>query len=188
MKLVVGIDEVGRGCLAGPLLVVAARQVGKLPPGLADSKVLSRQKRASIFLLLMDACQFGEGWVRAAEIDKLGLTHATKLGVRRALQHLKVNTEEEIIIDGNINYAPKMYKNVSLIIDADALIPIVSAASVYAKVKRDNFMRQLHEQYPNYGFETHVGYGTLFHRLALQNYGAVKDLHRMSFRPLRVAS
>src|SRR6185503_10833036 len=98
----IGIDEVGRGCLAGPLLVVAARAVGELPEGLADSKVLTRAKREELYEALIACCQFGEGWVKASEIDRLGLTAATKLGVKRALRQLGATNTDELAIDGNI--------------------------------------------------------------------------------------
>ncbi|MDB5160799.1 MAG: putative Ribonuclease [Candidatus Saccharibacteria bacterium] len=183
---IVGIDEVGRGCLAGPLLVVAARAISELPSGLDDSKVLSRQVREELFILLAEACEFGEGWVKSSEIDGLGLTAATKLGVRRALRNLRVAKDEPIVMDGNYNYAPGIYKNVSVIIAADALVPIVSAASIYAKVRRDEYMRSLAHRYPKYGFETNVGYGTAFHLAAIDSLGIIKNLHRRSFGPLQL--
>src|SRR6266404_9337660 len=116
----IGVDEVGRGCLAGPLLVVVARATGELPD-VADSKTLTRNQREEIFTRLIGVCQFGEGWVKASEIDKFGLTAATKLGVRKALRMLGADAGETLLIDGNINYAPKSYKKVEVIIDGDAL-------------------------------------------------------------------
>lgn len=181
-----GVDEVGRGCLAGPLLVVAARATAGLPEGLADSKVLSRQRREELLVLLVETCRFGEGWVKPSEIDRLGLTAATRLGVRRALAELEVDKNELIVIDGNYNYAPKVYRRVSTVIDADALVPIVSAASIYAKVKRDAYMRSLAARYPDYGFETNVGYGTAFHLAAIGSAGLIRHLHRNSFAPVRL--
>src|SRR3989338_5730926 len=96
----IGIDEVGRGCLAWPLLVVAARQTSGLPQGLADSKLLTRKQRESLFILLQNACKFGEGWVLAAEIDQRGLSGAMRLGAARALRSLGVKHHEKIIVDG----------------------------------------------------------------------------------------
>lgn len=186
MDGVIGIDEVGRGCLAGPLLVVAARALAELPRGLADSKVLSRPVREELAAKLIKVCQFGEGWVKPVEIDQLGLTAATKLGVRRALKQLGVSPAEHLIIDGNYNYAPKSYKHVSVVIDADALVPIVSAASIYAKVMRDGYMRRLAARHPRYGFETNVGYGTALHLAAIEAVGTLKYLHRHSFAPFRL--
>ncbi len=186
-NLMVGVDEVGRGCLAGPLLVVGARQrpeVG-LPLGLADSKILTKNAREHFFDALMIACEFGEGWVKCQEIDRYGLTKAMKLGVSRALKALQVEAGEEIIMDGPINYFPKKFKNVTCLIDADASMPLVSAASIYAKVKRDRYMATLKKRYPAYGFERHVGYGTAFHLSAVEQFGSIKNVHRLSFKPLR---
>jgi ribonuclease HII len=182
----IGIDEVGRGCLAGPLLVVAARQNGNLPAGLNDSKVLSRKQREDLFPVLIKVCSFGEGWVKPVEIDRLGLTAATKLGVRRALKQLGCSPNDQLMIDGNYNYAPKAYKNVSVVIDGDALIPVISAASVYAKVKRDSYMRSLAARHPKYGFESNVGYGTALHLAAIEAAGTIRYLHRHSFAPFRL--
>lgn len=186
MAGVIGIDEVGRGCLAGPLLVVAARATGSLPTGLADSKVLSRAAREAFFDQLKGVCLFGEGWVKAVEIDRFGLTKATRLGVRRALANLAADYHDEIIIDGNYNYAPRVYKRVQTIIDADALVPIVSAASIYAKVKRDAHMRGLAKRHPVYGFASNVGYGTADHLAAIEDAGTIRYLHRLSFAPFKL--
>jgi ribonuclease HII len=184
---IIGIDEVGRGCLAGPLLVVAARAHKQLPEGLADSKVLTRQVREDLYEKLILTCDFGEGWVKPSEIDKLGLTAATKLGVKRALRGLGCSYSDQIIIDGNYNYAPRSYNKVETVIDADALIPIVSAASIYAKVKRDGFMRALAARHPHYGFESNVGYGTAAHLAAIKSTGTVAYLHRLSFAPFKLS-
>lgn len=165
-------------------MVVAARQVGKLPAGLADSKVLSKKRREFLFYDIQIACELGEGWVRVAEINKLGLSKAMYLGVRRALIALDANPDEEIIMDGNINYCPKKYRNATCLIDADATQPIVSAASIYAKVLRDKYMTDISAKFPYYQFDRHVGYGTKLHKEMLALYGAC-ELHRLSFKPLR---
>lgn len=180
----IGIDEVGRGCWAGPLLVVAARQTGLLPSGLADSKVLTKKRRQSLYFDIQLNCELGEGWVQPTEIDKLGLTGAMKLGVERALLALRPLADEEIIIDGNINYCPPQYRHVQAIVDADADLPLVSAASVYAKVTRDKYMANLGIEYTAYQFGKHVGYGTKLHREMLQHYG-VSDIHRLSYKPVQ---
>jgi ribonuclease HII len=180
----IGVDEVGRGCLAGPLLVVAAKTHKDLPAGLKDSKLLSRKQRAEILNLLSICCNFGEGWVSAAEIDRDGLALALKLGVKRALNKLNAEPAEEIIMDGKINYIPEKYKNAKCLVRADSLIPIVSAASIYAKVARDNYMFMIARRYPRYRFDRHVGYGTAAHIEALKSYGALKSIHRTSFAPV----
>ena len=181
----VGIDEVGRGCLAGPMLVVAARQKTKLPSGVKDSKKLTKGRRESLYELLILSCDFGEGWVSSQQIDNLGLTAATRLGVKKALVALGVSPDEHLIIDGHINYAPKDFKLTEAIIGADDSVEVVSAASIYAKVVRDRYMSSLADKYPNYGFENHVGYGTAFHLEAIKTLGSIDKLHRLSFGPLK---
>ena len=180
----VGVDEVGRGCLAGPLLVVAARAHGSLPEGLRDSKLLSRQQREKILDLLSICCNFGEGWVKCSEIDRLGLSAALRLGGARALRDLGVSPEDEIILDGSFNYLPKIYKSSRAVIKSDDFVPIVSAASIHAKVTRDRYMFELAKKHPGYSFENHVGYGTKAHMLALKELGALKYVHRQSFMPI----
>lgn len=181
----IGVDEVGRGCWAGPLLVVAARQTGELPSGLKDSKLLAKAQRAAIYELLSTKCEFGEGWVSAAEIDRLGLAKALRLGVARSLERLQAQINEEIIMDGAVNYCSKKYENARCLVDGDNLLPIISAASIYAKVTRDKFMAELAKKHPRYGFESHVGYGTKAHRLALKTHGALKYIHRYSYSPIK---
>ncbi len=181
----IGVDEVGRGCLAGPLLVVAARQRGLLPKGIKDSKLLTPTTRERLSEVLVDVCDFGEGWVSAAEIDKAGLANALRLGARRALRHLNATALEEIIMDGKVNYIPKEYTSSSTLVAADNLVPIVSAASIYAKVSRDRFMIKLAKNHVGYGFENHVGYFTIQHKVPLKKLGPLSNVHRMSFRPLK---
>lgn len=180
----IGVDEVGRGCLAGPLLVVAARQISELPQGLKDSKLITRKQRLKILNLLSISCSFGEGWVTCSEIDKLGLSKALTLGGRRALKNIGAAIDEGIILDGKFNYLPAKFKNSVAIIKADNSVPLVSAASIYAKVTRDSYMTKLADSYPEYSFENHVGYGTKAHMLALQTHGALKYVHRQSFSPV----
>lgn len=180
----IGIDEVGRGCWAGPLLVVAARAKTLLPDGLADSKVLSKQQRELLIDPIALTCSLGEGWVQPEEIDALGLTGAMKLGVSRALIALGVGFNEEIILDGNINYCPDEFTNVLTVPKADQLYPIVSAASVHAKVTRDAHMVRAAKFHPFYGFEKHVGYGTAIHSAALKVHG-VSKIHRKSYKPVQ---
>lgn len=184
----IGVDEVGRGCIAGPLVVVAARCSTELPSFVRDSKLLSRVRREQIFTLLESFCDYGEGWVSCPEIDKVGLADALRLGVKRALRNLNVNSSEKIIIDGPINYAPTKYKNVQALIDADDLVPLVSAASIIAKVKRDRYMQALAQEHPGYFFDTNVGYSTPQHLKALKKLGPVELIHCVSFAPLRQGS
>lgn len=184
MSSSIGIDEVGRGCWAGPLLVVAARAVKPLPAGLKDSKQLSKMRRYQIYRLLLGSCEFGEGWVAPGEIDKLGLAQAMRLGTERALTALDPESNAKIIFDGNINFCDPKYFKASAIIGADALFPIVSAASIYAKVTRDKYMSELPERYKIYEFDRHVGYGTKLHHDLLKQFG-ITDLHRRSYAPVK---
>ncbi len=180
----IGIDEVGRGCWAGPLLIVAARGVKPIPEGVKDSKVLSKLRRYQMYRLILETCEFGEGWVAPGEIDRIGLTEAMRLGTERALAALDTKPDEKIIFDGNINYCSPQYFKASAVIDADALFPIVSAASIYAKVTRDKYMSELPERYKVFEFDKHVGYGTKLHSEMLKKYG-VSDIHRRSFAPVK---
>lgn len=180
----IGIDEVGRGCWAGPLLVVAARAKAQLPVGLTDSKQLSKKAREQFLTELVRLCDYGEGWVAPSEIDELGLTTAMRLGVARALAALGAHMHDEIVMDGNYNYCAADFTNVRCIIKADATVPEVSAASIIAKVQRDAYMTEQAAEYPEYGFGAHVGYGTAAHAKALADYG-VTALHRKSFKPVQ---
>lgn len=180
----IGVDEVGRGCWAGPLLVVAAKASSALPTGLKDSKLLSKKQRLELLNKLSNCCKFGEGWVESNEIDQLGLANALKLGVQRALANIGAEPYEEIVMDGTTNYTPVKYKNSKTLVRADTLLPIVSAASIYAKVRRDAYMTILAASHPLYGFEKHVGYGTKQHITALGNYGVIDQVHRQSFAPV----
>lgn len=184
MGALIGVDEVGRGCLAGPLLVVAARVVGELPSGLRDSKLMTKYQRETIYRLLTANCQFGEGWVKAYEIDKHGLANSMRLGTARALKNLGTRIEEQIIIDGKVNYLPNKFINSRSLIKADGTVPIVSAASIYAKVTRDRYMTKLADKHPAYSFDSHVGYGTKTHMLAIRSRGALKYIHRFSYSPI----
>jgi len=178
----VGIDEVGRGCWAGPL--VAGAVVLKSPiVGLADSKLLSRGARERLAAeIYQQAPATGVGWVTAAEIDHLGLTAAVRLAMQRALQQI-TGEYEQIIIDGNFNFLAEN-PLAQAVVKADATIPAVSAASIIAKVARDNYMAAVAADYADYGFDQHVGYGTALHLERLKLHG-VSDLHRRSFKPIQ---
>lgn len=181
VMVTVGIDEVGRGCWAGP--VVAGAVILRTPiAGLKDSKLLSKKRRELLTEQINNqALAVGLGWVEPAEVDELGLTAAVGLAMRRALDKITI-AYDEIIIDGNHNFLKENPKSRSLI-KADATVPSVSAASIVAKVARDNFMIGASERYPDYGFESHVGYGTKLHLERLKLHG-VSDLHRHSYKPI----
>lgn len=182
--MIVGIDEVGRGCMAGPL--VAAAVVLERPiRGLKDSKKLTRAQR-EVFdaKIRAKALAYGVGWVMPDELDAVGLTQAVRLAMERALEAISI-PYERVIIDGNYNFL-KHHEKTETLIKADDLVPAVSAASIIAKVARDNWMIAASETYPGYGFESHVGYCTAAHRAAVEALG-VSDIHRMTFAPVRMA-
>lgn len=182
--MVVGIDEVGRGCMAGPL-VAGAVLLERPIRGLKDSKKLTRIERAAFDIKIRKkAVAFGIGWVMPEELDTVGLTQAVRLAMERALTAIEVKYER-IIIDGNYNFLKHIEKTETLI-KADDIIPAVSAASIIAKVARDNWMVEAAKDYPKYGFESHVGYCTPRHRAAVIEHGTC-DLHRKSFAPVRLA-
>lgn len=178
----VGIDEVGRGCWAGPL-VAAAVILDEPIDGLTDSKRLSAVQRKTIVKeIYIKAKAIGLGWVDARRIDSIGLSAANKEAMEQALSQIVVPTDR-IIIDGNYNFLSHIERT-ETIIGADGTVPCVSAASIVAKVARDAYMVDAAMQYPEYGFEKHVGYGTRFHHEQIKLYG-VCDLHRLSYKPLQ---
>lgn len=181
MDRIAGIDEVGRGCLAGPL-VVAAVVLPRRIRGLKDSKLLTRKQREALVLIIQKhALGIGIGWVPAPDVDRLGLTAATSQAAQAAIDQLACDYDE-IIIDGNYNYLKDNPYSRPLI-KADMTIPAVSAASVVAKVARDNYMIEIAQKFPHYQFDKHVGYGTRLHREMLRLHGAC-ELHRLTWKPL----
>jgi len=184
--MILGIDEVGRGPWAGPLVVGAVVLGGAEIEGLADSKVLTAKRREALApLILEQAAGYGLGWVSPVEIDELGLSESLRLATCRAVEQIKT-PYHEIIIDGTINFLAGTSKEayVTTLKKADSLVPAVSAASIIAKVARDAYMYEQAAVYREYGFESHVGYGTARHIAAIKEHG-VTPLHRLSFGPLR---
>lgn len=181
-----GIDEVGRGPWAGPLVVGAVVLADDASiEGLTDSKKLTAKKRLALDAQIKStATGWGLGWVSAEEIDEVGLSHALRLATIRAVQAISA-PYHQIIIDGTINFLSDTTKGqyVTTLAKADLLIPSVSAASIIAKVARDEYMEQQDLLYPGYGFASHVGYGTARHSAALNELG-VTPLHRKSFAPI----
>jgi len=182
--MIVGIDEVGRGCMAGPLVAGAVLLPGRMR-GLKDSKKLTREQRVLFDAKIRNkALALGLGWVMPEELDEVGLTHAVRLAMERALAAIELEYER-VIIDGNFNFLKHVPKTETLI-KADDLIPAVSAASIIAKVARDNWMIAAAKDFPGYGFESHVGYCTAAHRAAIAELG-ISTIHRKSFSPVRLA-
>jgi len=183
--MILGIDEVGRGPWAGPLVVGAVVLGGTTIEGLTDSKKLTKKRREALDPLIREqAAGYGLGWVHAEEIDELGLSESLRLATRRAVEQIKT-PYHEIIIDGTINFLAETTKGhyVTTMPKADLLVPSVSAASIIAKVARDNYMAEQDVIYEGYKFASHVGYGTAAHVAAIAAHG-VTPLHRLSFAPL----
>lgn len=183
--MILGIDEVGRGPWAGPLVVAAVVLGDTTIDGLTDSKKLTKRKRDELDIIIREqAAGYGLGWVYAEEIDQIGLSAALREATKRAVQQVKV-PYHQIIIDGTVNFLADTTKGqyVTTMKKADLLISAVSAASIIAKVARDNYMTEQAKKYKEYGFESHVGYGTAKHALAIEQNG-VTPLHRLSFAPL----
>ena len=186
--MILGIDEVGRGVWAGPLVVGAVILGGAKIDGLTDSKALTKKRRELLYdEIHKKAAAIGLGWVSANEIDESGLATALRLATRRAVEQVRQAqvSFDEIIIDGTVNFLvnTSLENYVTTIKKADLLIPSVSAASIVAKVARDRFMIEQDQEYPAYKFATHVGYGTALHRAAIELNG-VTPLHRLSIAPL----
>ena len=183
--MIVGIDEVGRGPWAGPLVVGAVVLGSQKIEGLTDSKMLSKRRRESLAeqILASDAA-WGLGWVSAEEIDTIGLSASLTLGAKRALEQITV-PYHEIIIDGTVNFLKETGKGryVTTMKKADLLIGAVSAASIIAKVARDDYMAGMDTLYEGYDFASHAGYGTAKHRAAIDSHGILPE-HRRSFAPI----
>jgi len=181
IDMIVGIDEVGRGAWAGPLVVGAVLLGDVRIDGLTDSKKLTKKQRERLDLeIRQKAAAIGLGWVSAKQLDRIGLSQSLKLASARAIAHI-VKEYDEIIIDGTVAFIED--PRVTLMAKADLLVPSVSAASIVAKVARDNYMKHLDGVFPGYAFISHVGYGTAAHREAIKGQG-VTPLHRLSFAPL----
>ena len=193
-KMVLGIDEVGRGAWAGPLVVGACVLNGAKIKGLTDSKALSKKQREKLSAeISKSSAIIGLGWVSNDELDEIGLSAALKLATRRAVKEVQIKCKKqnikfnEIIIDGTVNFlaGTPLEKYTSTLKKADLLISSVSAAAICAKVARDNFMAELSNkpEFAPFCFENHAGYGTLKHRAALSEFG-VSKIHRKSFKPI----
>lgn len=183
--MILGIDEVGRGPWAGPLVVGAVVLGGAHIEGLTDSKKLTKKRREILYDEIQEkASGIGLGWVTAKEIDEIGLSAALKLATKRAVQEVKAPFHE-VIIDGTINFlaGTPLERYVKTMPKADLLVPSVSAASIVAKVSRDRYMATQDAIYDGYAFGSHAGYGTAVHRSAIELRG-VTPLHRLSFAPL----
>ncbi len=189
MPGVAGVDEAGRGPLAGPVVaaaVVIAPRVSIV--GIRDSKLLSARKRESLAVIIREqAIAWSIGTADPGEIDELNILQAALLAMRRAVIGLAVSPDH-VRIDGSRSpeFGDHCSWTTETVIGGDRICPLIGAASILAKVYRDELMIDLHRTYPAYGFDRHKGYPTADHRAALERYGPCAQ-HRMSFRPVRAA-
>ena len=186
----IGVDEAGRGAWAGPFLAAAVRLIGNWSKaGLDDSKRLTPDHRRSLAGLL-EAGSATIGWaaVGAAQVDAHGLSWAQTEAMRRAVIMLEPEADEEIIVDGSVNYLGDLYTASRAVVKADRRVLSVMAASILAKFKRDCAMVELDRLHPGYGFARHKGYGTLLHRRMIAKLGPLPGVHRFSYRPLAALS
>lgn len=184
--MIVGVDEVGRGSLAGPV-IAAAVVLDEIYPigGLADSKTLTEKQREALAKQIrQQALAFALGRAEVEEIDKLNILQASLLAMQRAVEQLSI-TPHQVLVDGL--HCPQLACHVEAIVKGDTKVPAISAASILAKVVRDQEMCTMDKQYPGYGFAIHKGYPTQMHRQALQQLG-ITPIHRHSFAPVRQLS
>ncbi|HEX7812083.1 MAG TPA: ribonuclease HII [Burkholderiales bacterium] len=181
--LVCGVDEAGRGPLAGPVYAacVILRQEDPID-GLADSKMLTAQRREELAVEIRGrAAAWAIASASVEEIDRINILRASLLAMKRAVEQLGVEPHE-VLVDGL--HCPEVRFPSRAIVDGDSLVAEISAASILAKTARDALMRELHGLYPDYGFDRHKGYSTREHLEALQRFG-VCPIHRRSFAPVR---
>lgn len=190
-KIVFGIDEVGRGPLAGPVVAcaifVSAQYLEDGSGNIKDSKKLTAKQRETIYNALKKNPQvkWGIDKVGEKQIDKINIFQATKLAMQKAVLQLekKIGKKADLLlIDGN--FAIDMERAQQSIIKGDEKVPLISLASIVAKVHRDNLMEKMHQKYPEYGFTNHKGYGTRTHFTAIAKHGPC-SIHRASFYPLK---
>jgi ribonuclease HII len=182
MRHVVGVDEVGRGPLAGPVVAAAViLDPDRIPEGLNDSKKLTAKKRAALNDLIRQHTIFAIGEASVEEIDQINILQASFLAMRRAIEALPL-TPDHALIDGN--RLPKdLPCPATPVVGGDGVSPSIAAASIVAKIRRDYVMQTLAQHYPEYGWEKNAGYPTKSHKEALQNIG-VTPHHRRSFKPV----
>ena len=184
--LVAGVDEAGRGPLAGPVVAAAVILDDERPiQGLADSKVLTARARQRLHdEICARALCVEVAWASPQEIDEVNVLQATLRAMSRAVHSLRLKPAR-VLVDGN--RLPTVAVPAQAIVKGDALVPAISAASIVAKVRRDAWCMEIHQQYPQYGFATHKGYPTAEHLQALRLHGP-SPVHRRSFAPVRLCS
>jgi ribonuclease HII len=181
--LVAGVDEAGRGPLAGPVFAAAVILDPFRPiDGLADSKILSERKRNSLFeIIKTDVLSWSVGVASVEEIDELNILQATLLAMQRAVNGLAIQPEK-VLIDGN--RVPSLLIPAQAIIKGDINVKAISAASILAKVERDRIMVDYHNKYPDFSFHLHKGYGTQQHLAEIEQFG-ILPIHRKTFNPVK---
>jgi len=181
--LICGVDEAGRGCLAGPVVAAAVILKENIDiPGLTDSKLLTPAGRLKIFPdIVANSVGYSVAGVSHSMIDKINILQASLLAMRKAIGKLSVRPES-VHVDGN-QIIPKLEIPQKAVIGGDRFIPQISAASILAKVIRDIYMIEISDQYPEYGFDRNKGYGTHEHLKTLERIGPC-EIHRKSFRPV----
>lgn len=191
MKYIVGVDEAGRGPLAGPvsvgLVILNSKFNKRFFRGIKDSKKLTEKAREEWFqkakkAKLAGLLDFKVALVSEKVIDKQGIVRAINLGMEKCLKDLKVPLNSAIFLDGSLS-ASKKFKNQKTVIRGDEKIPVISLASICAKVTRDRYMVKISKKYPQYGFAVHKGYGTKVHRENIKKLGVI-NLHRKTFLSL----
>ena len=185
VRLICGVDEAGRGPLAGPVCAAAVvfEPGRRAPSGIADSKVLSARERERLAdVIKKKALAWSVAWASVEEIDSLNILQASLLAMRRAVESLSV-LPDEVLLDGT--YCPVLSVSARAIVDGDAKVKVIAAASILAKTARDAEMCRLHQCFPQYGFDEHKGYPTRAHLRALRRHG-VCEVYRRSFRPVRL--
>lgn len=189
-KYVIGVDEVGRGPWAGPVVACACviTKESKIPESVTDSKKLTDKKRQVISKTLVEEVPYALGIVEAQQIDELNILQATFVAMKNAVENLAnklgINNDEYfVLVDGNKIPPFEAFKNAEAIIKGDSISLTIAASSIIAKVYRDNLMADYAIQHPYYAWEKNAGYGTKAHQEGLANYG-VTSLHRKSFKPI----
>ncbi|MDX6765989.1 MAG: ribonuclease HII [Candidatus Methylacidiphilales bacterium] len=181
---IAGVDEAGRGCLAGPVVAAALLfpSLGSCPPGLNDSKKLTRKARSRLFdeLQSLPGIEWAVGTASVEEIDRINILQAALLAMRRAVEGLSRKVDF-LLVDGNI--LPDSGRPGRAVVSGDARVPSIAAASILAKESRDRIMERIEREYPGYGFAQHKGYGTAAHLRALAALGPCPE-HRRSFAPV----
>lgn len=185
--IIIGVDEVGRGCLAGPVIAAAVilptiTDIVQWMQPINDSKIMSAKMREKIAADIHHHCEVSIGRAEVSEIEELNILQASLLAMQRAVTGLKTRAVTAVLVDGN--KAPKIDYKVQTVIDGDAKSISIAAASIVAKVARDQEMTELAKSYPIFGWEKNAGYGTAHHRNAL-NANTITPHHRRTFKPIQ---